>query len=233
MADADPLPDPALGVFDTLLVWRGRAVDLEAHVDRLARSVRELYDVPVDAAVLSGRIRDDGEPLGTARVRTSYDPASGEWEIDARRIEEPGLDPRTLSLRRIAGGLGRHKWVDRRFLGDPGDADDVLLVDEDDGLLECGAANVFLVVDGVVLTPPLDGRVLPGTVRARVLTLLRTDDVECDERPVTLTGLTVASEVFTSSSIRGVQPVISCCGIATWPVGPTTTRLRQRLAEAE
>jgi branched-subunit amino acid aminotransferase/4-amino-4-deoxychorismate lyase len=232
VADADNVPDPGLGVFDTLLVRRGRAVDLGAHVDRLARSVRELYDVPVDAAVLAGRMQANAEPLGTARVRTSYEPASGEWEIEMRRIAEPGLDRCTLTRRRIAGGLGPHKWVDRRLVADPGDADDVLLVDESDGLLECGAANVFLVADGVVVTPPLDGRILPGTVRARVLALLRSHDVEAAEQPVTLTALAGAAEVFTTSSIRGVQPVISCAGLATWPVGPTTSWLRERLGTA-
>ena len=232
MGDADDLPDPALGVFDTLLVRGGRAVDLESHVDRLAGSVRELYDVPVDAGALSGRIRADAEPLGTARVRTSYDPVGGEWLIDARRIEEPGLDPRTLTPRRVAGGLGRHKWVDRRLLADPGDADDVLLVDDSGGLLECGAANVFLVVDGVVVTPPLDGRILPGTTRARVLASLRRHDAAAAERPVALAELARATEVCATSAIRGVQPVIACSEVATWPIGPTTTWLRQRLAGA-
>ena len=233
VAGADDLPDPALGVFDTLLVRRGRAVDLGAHVDRLARSVRDLYDVPVDAALLSGRMQAEAEHLGTARVRTSYEPASGEWRVDTNPIEEPGLDPRTLTPRRIVGGLGPHKWVDRRLVADPGDADDVLLVDESDRLLECGAANVFLVVGGVVVTPPLDGRILPGTVRARVLALLRTHDVESAEQPVTLTDLAGAAEVFTTSSIRGVQPVIACSELASWPVGPTTRWLRERLGAAE
>jgi para-aminobenzoate synthetase/4-amino-4-deoxychorismate lyase len=226
-------PDPALGVFDTLLVRGGRAVDLGAHVDRLARSVRELYDVPVDAAVLSGRLQAGAQSLGAARVRTSYEPASGEWRIDTEPIEEPGIDPRTLTPRRISGGLGRHKWVDRRLLADPGDADDVLLVDESDGLLECGAANVFLVIDGVVVTPPLDGRILPGTVRARVLALLRAHEVESAEQPVTLTDLAGAAEVLSTSSIRGVQPVVACSGLASWPVGPTTRWLREHLAGAE
>ena len=175
----------------------------------------------------------EAEGLGTARVRTSYEPASGEWRIDTIPIEEPGPKPRTLTPRRIAGGLGRHKWVDRRLVADHGDGDDVLLVDESDRLLECGAANVFLVVDGVVVTPPLDGRILPGSVRARVLALLRTHEVESAEQPVTLTDLAAATEVLSTSSIRGVQPVIACSGLASWPVGPTTRWLRARLGAAE
>jgi para-aminobenzoate synthetase/4-amino-4-deoxychorismate lyase len=162
-------------------------------------------------------------------VRTSYDPTTGQWEIGATRIEEPGLEARTLVLRRLTDGLGSHKWRDRRLVSVSDEADDVLLVDNSDLVLECGTANVFALVDGQVLTPPLDGRILPGTVRARVLELLRERHEATVERPITLGELATASEVFTSSSIRGVQPVAECAEVGRWPVGPRTRWLRDRL----
>jgi para-aminobenzoate synthetase / 4-amino-4-deoxychorismate lyase len=222
----EPRPDPALGVFDTLLVRDGVPVDLEAHLDRLARSVRELYGAPVDVAALAGRLVADVGGLGWARVRTSYDPGARRWEIVAARIDVPGLDPRTLTLRRVTGGLGGHKWTDRRLVADPGEADDVLLVDEQDQVLECGTGNVFIVLADEVVTPPLDGRILPGTVRARVLAALRSDRHPVAERAVAVAELADATEVFTTSSIRGVQPVTACTDVGTWAVGPVTSRLR-------
>jgi para-aminobenzoate synthetase/4-amino-4-deoxychorismate lyase len=218
-------PDPAYGVFDTLLVRDGRAVDLDAHLSRLRRSVLALYDVPVDADGLAARIAAAGP--GTARVRTSYDPDAQRWEVAVDRIEEPGLDPRTLAPRRLPGGMGSHKWVDRRLVADPGEADDVLLVDEAGFVLECGSANLFAVWSGEVRTPPLDGRILPGTVRARVLGRLRGRPTRVAEGAIALDRLEYADEVFTTSSIRGVQPVTSCLGIGSWSVGPTTTWLRE------
>ncbi len=225
-------PDPALGVFDTLLVRDGVPVDLEAHLDRLARSVRELYDVPVDVAALAQRLVADTGGLGTARVRTSYDPGTGVWTIDAARIDVPGLDPRRLVVRRVVGGLGPHKWTDRRPVADPGDADDVLLVDELDHVLECGSANVFVVLPDEIATPPLDGRILPGTVRARVLALAVSEGRPVAERAVPVADLAEATEVFTTSSIRGVQPVIACTDVGSWAVGAETRRLRGRLGGA-
>jgi para-aminobenzoate synthetase/4-amino-4-deoxychorismate lyase len=215
-------PDPAYGVFDTLLVRQGTAIDLDAHVGRLTRSVRELYDVPVDPAGLAARIVADGSGLGTARVRTSYDPRVGQWEIEATRIDLPGLDPRSLVPRLLPSGLGAHKWCDRRPVDGPEGADDVLLVDAEGVVLECGSANVFAVLGDETVTAPLDGRILPGTVRARVLEV-----ASVVERAFTLEELRAASEVFTTSSIRGVQPVASCVGVATWPLGPTTSWLRE------
>ena len=225
---ADP-PDPRLGVFDTLLVRDNRPVDLEAHLDRLTRSVHELYAVSVDVAALSTRVLAEADGVGTARVRTTYEPAAGRWRIDVARIDVPGLDPRAVTLRRSAEGLGRHKWTDRRMVADPGDADDVLLVDEQDRLLECGRANLFVVIADECRTPPLDGRILPGTVRARALARLRSDRRPVVERVVSVAELTSAAEVFTTSSIRGVQPVVRCAEVGSWPIGPVTTWLRNHL----
>jgi para-aminobenzoate synthetase/4-amino-4-deoxychorismate lyase len=224
-------PDRERGVFDTLLVREGEPVALGLHVDRIADSVSRLYDVPVDRDALSARIRADASAMRTARLRTSYDPAGREWLIEADAIDEAGLEPWTLTLRRIGSGLGGHKWRDRRLVEDPGPADDVLLVDETDALLECGRANVFVVLDDTVVTPPLDGRILPGTVRARVLDLLRARRVPVVERTVRLAELASAVEVFATNSIRGVQPVVGCTGVGSWGVGPLTTWVSDRLDE--
>jgi para-aminobenzoate synthetase/4-amino-4-deoxychorismate lyase len=230
VADAEgPRPDPALGIFDTLLVRDGEPVALSAHVARLADSVDRLYDVPVDRDALAERIRTDSSVITTARVRTSYDPTEGDWVIETLAIDEPGLEPRTLAVRRLPGGLGEHKWRDRRLVVDTGTADDLLLVDEAGHLLEAGRANVFVVLDDVVVTPPLDDRILPGTTRARAISLLHDHRIPALERPVSIAELASAVEVFTTSSIRGVQPVVGCEGVATWPVGSLTSWLSDHL----
>lgn len=235
VAAGEDRPDPALGVFDTLLVRGGRTVELRVHVDRLARSVRELYGVPVDAAALASRMAAACEGTAgapAARLRTAYRPSTDSWELEAAEIAEPGLDPRVLAVRRIAGGLGPHKWLDRRLVTDPDAADDVLVVDEQDRVLECGTANVFVVVKGVVVTPPLDGRILPGTVRGRVIGWLEGDGRGVRERDLSVGELTEASEVFTTSSVRGVQPVASCHDVGSWTAGVTVSWLRARLHDA-
>jgi para-aminobenzoate synthetase/4-amino-4-deoxychorismate lyase len=197
--------------------------------------VRELYGVPVEAGALASRIAAEAVGalgLATARVRTSYLPTTRGWQVDATRIEEPGLDPWALAVRRVPDGLGPHKWTDRRLVSDPGEADDVLLLDEHARVLECGTANVFAVLGGVVVTPPGDGRILPGTVRQRVLARLRENHRPVEERDIILAELREATEVFTTSSIRGVQPVIRCDDVGSWPIGRTTTWLRASIADA-
>lgn len=51
---------------------------------------------------------------------------------------------------------------------------------------EAGVMNVFFVIDGIVITPALEGTVLPGITRDSVLTLLTTMGVEVQERPISI-----------------------------------------------
>jgi para-aminobenzoate synthetase/4-amino-4-deoxychorismate lyase len=90
----------------------------------------------------------------------------------------------------LPGGLGAHKWADRRLPDALGPA---LLLDADGAVLEATWASV---ATGDGRTPPADGRLLPGTTRARALAsgLLR-------EAPLVLEDL-VAGLVLLSA-VRG------------------------------
>jgi branched-subunit amino acid aminotransferase/4-amino-4-deoxychorismate lyase len=76
-----------------------------------------------------------------------------------------------------------------------------LIVDLDGDVLEAAHANVFIVEGTHLVTPPVDGRQLPGTVRARVLALH-----PAREERLTLDRIAAADEVLLASSIRGVHP---------------------------
>jgi para-aminobenzoate synthetase/4-amino-4-deoxychorismate lyase len=227
------LPDAVRGVFDTLLVRDGLAVDLPAHLDRLAHSVLALYGAHVDRAPLEHAVRRAAAGrAGPARLRVTWSPSDGRAHVEAHDIDEPRLEPRRLGAVRISGWPGEHKWTDRRLLertrAETG-ADEVLLVDEGGLVLEAGTASVFVVLDGEVVTPSLDHRILPGILRGHVLDLLRGSGVPVAERPVALAELARAREVFTTSSIRGVQPVVGVAEVGSWPVGRTTDWIRERL----
>ena len=69
--------------------------------------------------------------------------------------------------------------------------DDVLWVDARtrERLEECGTMNVFFVLDGVVVTPPAVGTILPGVTRDSVLHLLRASGARVEERPITVSEI--------------------------------------------
>ncbi|MCX2981066.1 D-alanine aminotransferase [Halieaceae bacterium IMCC14734] len=82
-------------------------------------------------------------------------------------------------------------------------------------LTEASACNVYIVKDGVVITPPTDHQILPGVTRLLLLNMLRADgEISVLERDVTLAELRNADEVWLSSSTKEVAPVTEVDGKA-------------------
>jgi para-aminobenzoate synthetase/4-amino-4-deoxychorismate lyase len=105
-----------------------------------------------------------------------------------------------LSPFAIAGGLGPHKWRDRDLLealAAQAPSAVPLLIDTDGLVLEAAHANVWIVEGGALLTPPADGRILPGVTRAALLATERF----AREEPIELERLARADAVFVTSSI--------------------------------
>jgi para-aminobenzoate synthetase / 4-amino-4-deoxychorismate lyase len=224
-------------VFETFLVLDGTPVELDTHLTRLRASLRELYglDLPGNATEV---VAAGAAGLTVARMRLQATPAEAGLELTASGTEvDPELllpgHERALRLRSVvAGGLGAHKWVDRGFLDEteasfPADTLS-LLVDADGSVLEASRANVFAYADGVLRTPPADGRILPGTVRGEVVELARDAGVEAREERLTVADLQAAEEVMVTSSIRGIEPVNELDGV---PLA-AAERVRPLLSEA-
>ena len=73
-----------------------------------------------------------------------------------------------------------------------------LLVDTDGLVLEAAYANVWIVEGDALITPPADGRILPGTTRAALLA----EHDGAREEPIDLDRLASADALFLTSSIR-------------------------------
>jgi para-aminobenzoate synthetase/4-amino-4-deoxychorismate lyase len=190
-------------VFETVLVEGRRLIGLARHMDRLADSLTELYGVRLDADFAARRAGAVAETAttGRSRLRILADPdGSLEMTVSPARVAETA--PVLLTPFWLPGGLGRHKWRDRRLVDAlaaeaPGTVP--LLVDTDGLVLEAGYANVWIVERGALLTPPADGRILPGTSRAAVLAA----ESAASEQPIELVRLAAADSVFLTSSITG------------------------------
>jgi para-aminobenzoate synthetase/4-amino-4-deoxychorismate lyase len=246
-------PRPVSGVFTSLAVDSGETRGLDAHLARLAASVRDLYgkDLPESlAADLAECLR--GGPAGRLRitVRPVGGPLQAKVEVVPSSAPAPGPSGAgvTLAVAVVPGGFGAHKYSDRRLLsdlaeragrpaeraGDPAQQADgadrqVLLADETGEVLETDRANVFAVCDGVLLTPPSDGRILPGTTRAAVLRAAAERGMPTQSKPLTLGELAQASEVFVTNAVIGVRPVTTA-GALAWPPGPVAAAMARALA---
>ena len=232
---APPAPDRAQGLFETLLVVGGEPVELDAHLARLAASWAALYGVELPDG-LAIQIREHARSFDLGRLRIVVAP-DREAEITAEAVDPadvfPGPD-RAASLATLPfpGGLGRHKWADRRGLSTVPPISVPLLVDRDDEVLEAGRANVFAARDGALFTPAADGRILPGIARAAAIAVAREAGLEIHEGPMRLAELIGADEVFLTGSVRGVELARSLDGAPLPSSGPlgieVATGLRRR-----
>ncbi len=231
-------PDPAQGIFETMLVVRGEPVMPAAHLGRLEASLEAVYGtgLPTRARQL---VADRAESLELGRLRLTVAPRAGgsselDLAVDAGELDGwPHFPQQPVSLRphQVSGGLGCHKWADRAALPTPEPGEAPLLVDGDE-VLEAAWANVFAVRSGALFTPPLDGRILPGVTRATMLDLARARGIETIEGVLPLAMLQEADEVFLTNSIRGVEVVNSIDGKALAAPGPVTAALRDDLRTA-
>lgn len=201
-------PDPALGVFTTMLVRDGVAENVGVHLARLEASVRELYrrSLPGD---LEDRIGAAAAAHPFQRLRVLVGDRGLSVEVETARLQsEPEPQPAVLAPAYLPGGLGAHKWRDRRLLDrlERSLGALPLIVDLDDQVLEAATANVLIVEGATVVTPPLDGRLLPGTVREQALAAAPAAGLRAAEEPIALERLAAADEVLLSSAISGVRP---------------------------
>jgi para-aminobenzoate synthetase / 4-amino-4-deoxychorismate lyase len=131
----------------------------------------------------------------------------------------------TLAAIVVPGGIGAHKWSDRRLL-DQAQSDCgaalPLVLDADGTVLEVSRGNVFLVRDGSLVTPMTDGRLLPGVARLRVMEAAAAAGIQIHEEVVSYDQLIRADEVFVSGSVRGVEPVRELARVRRWEEGAVT-----------
>jgi para-aminobenzoate synthetase / 4-amino-4-deoxychorismate lyase len=194
-----PRPDPARGVFTTMAIKSGKALSAAPHLRRLAASVRELYGVKLDQAALLAEVAATARThRGPGRLRVEYVAAAG-VSMHVRTVAATATFPREhveLELLVIPGGLGRHKWIDREIVEGP----ERVIVDLDGTALETSRGSLWIVEEDRIVTPPTDGRILPGVTRDYVLSF-PTATVE----EISYERLRTADAIFITSAVRGLQ----------------------------
>jgi 4-amino-4-deoxychorismate lyase len=234
--------------FETLRVYGGRPFRLAEHLDRLAGSATRLdLPAPDPGAFADAATAALGEAgLDDAVLRLYWTPgADGAAAGIALVSEIPAwIEParergqRLVSLpfpRRNAAWLlpGTKSVSYATHIAAEGEArrrgaDDALFVDLDGTVLEGPVTNVWWREDGILLTPALDLGILAGETRAALLGLAAEAGYAVEEGTYPLDRVLAADEVFTSSSVREVMPVVELDGLA-FPRGDAAARLQAAL----
>jgi len=204
-----PRPDPAAGLCTTLRASDGRVEHLAEHWTRLEHSARAVYGHNLPDH-LRREVRDTAaQTLEPQRIRITVLPDRS-THLEAWTIEAPE-DPVTLEPVCLPGGLGAHKWADRRLVNAfeqhtaPAEP---LFCDLDGSVLEASRWALVAELDGGLVTPLADGRILPSLGVATMHQALRPE-----QRPLTLDDLARASDLYVINAVRGMVPVTEVIGV--------------------
>jgi branched-chain amino acid aminotransferase len=108
-------------------------------------------------------------------------------------------------------------------------AKEALIVDREGRVVEGTTNNIFMVQGGVLLTPPLELGLLDGITRSHVLEIANELEIEIRYEALSPAGVAESDEVFLTSSIREVMPVVEVDGsaIGDGKPGSMTRRLHR------
>lgn len=224
------------GAFEVLRTYRDIPFALEEHLGRLHASAGRIgLTLPVPIARLRLEVAQliDATRFGDAHLRVLVTRGVGDPGVAPEHTRNPtrmivahplAPPPRERyergvrvmgvsvgSLGPLAGAktlnyLANVVWMQQaRAQG----FDDALLIGASDVVIEAATANVFVVSGRSVRTPSLDGGALPGVTRAFTLRAARAAGFQASEGRVTLADVWTADEVFLTSSVRELVPVVA------------------------
>lgn len=243
------------GLFETIAVSGGKLSLLERHLARLAEGCARLR-IPLDLPLVRAELlafsqelgigvaklivtRGDGlrgyappQPSMPRRIlqgspRPSYPAENAERGVRlfpcATRLAEQPLLAGLKHLNRLEQVLARDEWQDAEHA-------EGLMLDVAGGVIEGVYSNLFLLKNGVLLTPDLSRCGVAGVMRGELLAQAELLGMQREVRDISRAELLAADEVFLCNSLYGVWPVREFEG-RDWSVGPLTRKL-QAIARA-
>jgi branched-chain amino acid aminotransferase len=111
---------------------------------------------------------------------------------------------------------------------------EALMLDHRGMLTEGSSSNVFVVIGGLLMTPPLDGAILRGVTRGVVIDAAKTRGIRVLEVPLSESSLLEIDEAFITSSVREVVPAVKIGDrvLGDGTPGPVTRQVMAGFREA-
>ena len=219
----DPGWTLGMGIFETLRTYDGRLFALDAHLDRLSASAMAMgmADPPLAAIVdelhaVCARVDQDigvrvTLTAGGARVVVgrSLPPVPHPFRCATRMfVPPPWLDG---TVKHVSRAYSRTAVSDA-------DVDEVIWTDAEGCLLEGTRSNLFAVRDGVLLTPPLDGRILAGVTREALIDAAEDAGIPVQIRPIQQGE--ALDELYASSTLKELTGIDELDGVEAPGSGP-------------
>ena len=238
-------------VFDFFRVLRGKPLFVQDYLRRFQNSARLLgLEPPFDLASLEAQVHrfiqaNDLQDAGLHLLLTGGDspdgftPGAPTLVLQARALKPSPPEVYRQGAKLISHAYARdipeakttNYCVALALFPQQREAGAVDILFHRDGLVsETARSNVFIVQGGVLRTP--ENGVLPGVTRKQLLELAR-EHGPLELGPVQLEDVFAADEVFITSSLKGVMPIVALDGksLGDGQPGPLTRHLMRAFAE--
>jgi len=240
------------GVFETCKVVDGVPFALQRHARRLDRSMAGLGLPAADHNIIDNGIKAvlAGEPIAYGRLR--YTVTGGVGPLGSDRDSSPltyivtagpqAVNPETGKLVVVpwtrnehgaTAGLKTTSYAENvvalAYAKERGGVE-ALFANSVGNLCECTGSNVFVVVDGEILTPDLTSGPLAGVTRDLVIEWCREEGLTVHAEPLPMSILTQAAEVFITSSVKDVMAVHAIDDHPVVAPGPVTAQAAEIFA---
>jgi D-alanine transaminase len=218
------------GVYEVIPAYRGRLFEFEAHMARLDNSLAAVrIDNPHSLDEWQGifaPLLEDGTDQyvylqitrGAAPKRDHQFPENVVPTVFAMSSPIPPYLSRETGIK--AFSLEDSRWQNchvkaitllanvllRQEASERGGAEAILI--KNGFVTEGSSSNVFAVLNGRLVTPPLSRDILPGITREVILKIAEANHISCLEQPVSIDDLKQADEIWIASSVREIVPVI-------------------------
>ena len=245
LAWSDPAVQWGLGLFETIAVRDGEPRFVDEHLARLFSSAAHLTIPLPDKKDLDKALRQLAKKIETGhgwlKLLVSR---SGPWTAfggpsdakDENRAvsavllsgRRHRLDPQA-GMKTLASAATPLGLEEARRLG----ADEGVWLNDRGHVMEACTGNVFVLKGRRVTTPALSDGALPGITRARAMQTLKAMGYTVAEGKVRVDALRDAKEVFLTSSLSGVRPVVRLDGrdIGNGKPGSCAVRLADKLTK--
>ena len=249
------------GVFETLLLVNGVAVCLNLHLERLhcGLGVLAFPDcmtvVQEQLALATQAVKESGWHWSSLRLSVTrgegprgYLPPQkavprvmvqvAALEHDAgimSTASQLSVSRVRLSAQPLLAGikhLNRLEQVLAAMQAQQAGVDESVMLDQHGNVVSAIAGNLFAVLNGELVTPPLTACGVAGTRRRLIMeTLAPAIGIDTRETELTLPGLKSAQELFCCNSLRGMRPVAALEG-TRWTSHPVCEALFEQYVRA-
>jgi len=227
------------GVFEGIRAYNGKIFKEDEHVRRLYNSAKAIMlEIPLSPKEFKQAMYDTmaANDLTDAYIRAVVTRGVGDLGLDPRKCPKPtvfiitasielypeefyqkGLDLITASTRQKAGDSLSPRIKSCNYLnnilakieGIRAGCIEAIMLNAKGEVAECTGDNIFIIVDGVLKTPPPDAGILQGITRGVVIEIARVAGMPVQEVPLTRFDLYAADECFLTGSAAEVIPVVT------------------------